>query len=178
MESCIVLFKPRIHLFACTHPSVSNSLDCNDWLAYKHQFTALCSNTYGLWFLVLYKHHFPPCVSNMSRLWILVAHTHKYPALCLKHVWIMVPCRCARICLRLLWSNTWIVAPCCVQAPVSTRVSNTFFGSWSVYFISLRPFVSNTFDFRFLFVYTPAHTKMRTPELENSLHRVGLRFHC
>ena len=45
MESSVVLFKPRIHLFACTHPSVSNSLDCNDWLAYKHQSTALCSTT-------------------------------------------------------------------------------------------------------------------------------------
>ena len=38
MESSVVLFKPRIHLFACTHLPVSNSLDCNDWLAYKHQF--------------------------------------------------------------------------------------------------------------------------------------------
>ena len=50
----VVLYfsKPRIHLFACTHHSVSNSLVCNDWLAYKHQSTALCSNTVGLWFLV------------------------------------------------------------------------------------------------------------------------------
>ena len=29
MESSVVLFKPRIHLFACTLPSVSNSCDCN-----------------------------------------------------------------------------------------------------------------------------------------------------
>ena len=36
MECSVVLFKPRIHLFACTLPSVSNSLDCNYWLAYKH----------------------------------------------------------------------------------------------------------------------------------------------
>ena len=27
MESSVVLFLPRIHLFACTHPSVSNTLD-------------------------------------------------------------------------------------------------------------------------------------------------------
>ena len=40
MESSVVLFKPRIHLFACTHPSVSYSLVCNDWLSYKHQSTA------------------------------------------------------------------------------------------------------------------------------------------
>ena len=73
MEGCVVLFKPRIHLFACTHPSVSNTLACNDWLVHKHQSTALCSNTFGLWFLVVYK--------------------HQSPALCFKHVWIMVPCR-------------------------------------------------------------------------------------
>ena len=30
MESSVVLFKPRIHLFACTHPSVSNAFDWND----------------------------------------------------------------------------------------------------------------------------------------------------
>ena len=41
MESSVALFKPRIHLFACTHPSVSISLVCNDWLAYTHQSTAL-----------------------------------------------------------------------------------------------------------------------------------------
>ena len=45
MESSVVFFKPRIHLFACTHPSVSNWWDCNDWSAYKHQPTALCSTT-------------------------------------------------------------------------------------------------------------------------------------
>ena len=52
MESSVVLFKPRIHLFACTHPSVSNSLDCNDWLAYKHLSTARVSNMFRLWILV------------------------------------------------------------------------------------------------------------------------------
>ena len=72
MEISVVLFTPRIHLFACTHPSVSNTLDCNDWLVYNHQSTALCSNTFGLWFLVVHKHQSPPCVSNMSGLWILV----------------------------------------------------------------------------------------------------------
>ena len=47
MESRVVFFKPRIHLFECTHLSVSISLVCNDWLAYKfvstcdHQSTAL-----------------------------------------------------------------------------------------------------------------------------------------
>ena len=51
-------------------------------------------------------------------------------------------------------------------------------GSLSVYVISLQPFVSNTFDYGFLFVYPPAHTKMKVapdwrrfyikPELQNS----------
>ena len=41
-----------------------------------------------------------------------------------------------------------------------------------VSYISLQPFVSNTFDCGFLFVYPPAHTKMKvTPELEKILHR-------
>ena len=38
--------------------------------------------------------------------------------------------------------------------------------------ISLQPFVSNTFDYGCLFVYPPAHTRMKvTPELERILHR-------
>ena len=32
MERSVVLFKQRIHLFACTHPSVSNAFDWNDRL--------------------------------------------------------------------------------------------------------------------------------------------------
>ena len=34
--------KPRIHLFACTHPSVSYTLDCNALFVYKHRSTAMC----------------------------------------------------------------------------------------------------------------------------------------
>ena len=68
----------------------------------------------------------------------------------------MVPCLCTSICLRSpLIKHVWIGALCCVQASVSTRVSNTFCGSWSVYIISLQPFVSNTFGFGFSFVYPP-----------------------
>ena len=52
MESCVVLFNKRIHLFACNHPSVSNTCDCNDWFVHKHRSTALRSNTFGWWFLV------------------------------------------------------------------------------------------------------------------------------
>ena len=158
MESSVVLFKPRIHLFACAHPSVSNTLDCNDWLVFRHQSTTLCSNTFGLWFLVVYKHQSPPCVSNMSRLSILVAHTHQYPALCLKHAWIMVPCLCASISLQpfvqtrldcgsllhtRIVSNTfgwWILVY--VHASVSSTVFQTRldYGSVSVYKHLSRPF--------------------------------------
>ena len=35
--------------------------------------------------------------------------------------------------------HVWIGEPCCVQASVSTHVSNTFCGSWSVYIISIQP---------------------------------------
>ena len=71
----------------------------------------------------------------------LFAYTHQSPALCFKHVWIMVLRLCTSICLRSpLIKHVWIGAPCCVQASVSTRVSNTFCGSWSVYIISLQLF--------------------------------------
>ena len=100
---CCAVQKQRVHLFACTHPSVSNTLDCTDWLVCKHQSTALCSNTFVLWFLVVYRHQSPPCVSNTFGLWILVCvhtsvsslvfqtrldygylsvYTHQTPALC------------------------------------------------------------------------------------------------
>ena len=66
--------------------------------------------------------------------------------------------------------------PCCIQASFQTRVDcGSLFAykhqSPALCFkhvvlclctrISLQPFVSNTFDFGFLFVYPPAHTKMR-----------------
>ena len=57
MESSVVLFKPRIHLFACTHPTVSNSLVCHDWLAYKHLIYSPLFNygplTKHVWIVVL-----------------------------------------------------------------------------------------------------------------------------
>ena len=111
MESSVVLFKPRIHLFACNHPPVSNTLDYNDWLAYKHQSTALCSNTFGVWFRVVYKQQSPP----MPRLWVLVAHTHKYPALCSKHVWIMVRVGVQTSVYSPSIKHIWIVVPCCIK---------------------------------------------------------------
>ena len=106
---------------------------------------------------LLYQETFQTCVDCGP----LFAYTHRLHP-CVSNVWFMVPCLCASICLRPpLIKHVWIWAPCCVQASVSTRVSNTFCGSWSVFILSLHPFVSNTFDFGFLFVYPPAHTKMR-----------------
>ena len=87
MESCVVLFNPCIHLFACTHPSVSNTFDCNALFVYKHQSTALCSNTFDCDALFVYK--------------------HQSPALCSKHVWIVVPCLCTSISLQPCVSNTF-----------------------------------------------------------------------
>ena len=72
MESSVVLFTPRIHLFACAHPSVSISLDCNDWLAYKHPSTALWSNTFGWWFLVCVQAWVYCSCSNTFGLWFFV----------------------------------------------------------------------------------------------------------
>ena len=46
------------------------------------------------------------------------------------------------------------------EIPAESAV-HTFCGSWSVHIICLQPFVSNMFEFGFLFVYPPAHTKMR-----------------
>ena len=68
MESSVVLFKPRIHLFACTHPSVSISLVCNDWLAYKHQSTALSQTRLECGSLSAYMHQFPAlCFNHVLR---------------------------------------------------------------------------------------------------------------
>ena len=80
MESRVVLFKPRIHLFACTHPSVSISLDCYDWLAYKHQSTARFQTRLdrgsSLYTSISFHLVFQICLDSGS----LSAHTHLYPA--------------------------------------------------------------------------------------------------
>ena len=123
MECSVVLFKPRIHLFACTHPSVSNSLDCNDWLAYKHQSRALCSNTL---FLAVYKHQSPLCVSNMCGLWLLVCVYASVSSLSFKHVWMVIPCLSTSLSLLPCVSNTfgfWSLV--CVHAPVNRPLFQT-----------------------------------------------------
>ena len=111
MENSVVLFKPRIHLFVCSYPCVSNSLVRDDWLMYKHQSTALVqtrldrgsllftsivstcvSNTFGMWILVCVH----ASVSNtafQTRLdfgSLLCTSISLHP--CLEHVLIMVAC--------------------------------------------------------------------------------------
>ena len=123
MESSVVLFKPRIHLFACTHPSVSNSLDCNDWLAYKHQSTARVQTRLDcgslLYTSISFHHVFQTCldcgsllrtrisiqlcVKNAFGLWFRVCvQASVYSPVFqtrFKHVWTVVPCLCTSICL-------------------------------------------------------------------------------
>ena len=105
MECSVVLFKPRIHLFACTHPSVTNSL--------------VVSKPFELWILVAYTHQSPawsfkhvwiriPCLStnislqpchqspvlcsNTFEFWFLSVYMHLSTALCFKHgcLWLLV----------------------------------------------------------------------------------------
>ena len=86
---------------------------------------------------------------------VLFVYKHQSTALCFKHVWIVVPCFVYKHqSPALCFLHVWIVGPCLCTC------------------ISLQPFVSNTFDFGFLVVYPPAHTKMKvTPELQKILHR-------
>ena len=141
MESSVVLFKPCIHLFACTHPSVSISLDRNDWLAYKHQSIARVQTRLDCGSLLL-QTSFPPCVSNMSRLWTLVRASASVSSSVFEHVWITVLCLSATITLQpfdqtrldcgSLFTNpclkhVWNVDPC-LRTRISFQhcVSNTY----------------------------------------------------
>ena len=72
MESSVVLFKLRIHLFARTHLSVSNSLVCNDWLA-VHASVYSC-----------YKHRIHPVFQTRLECGSWSAYTHQS----FKHVWL------------------------------------------------------------------------------------------
>ena len=129
MESSVVLFNPRIHLFACTHPSVSNSLDCNDWLAYKHQSTSLCPNT---WFFAVYKHQFPLCVSNMFGLWLLVCVHAPVSSLSVKHAWMVIPGSSTSISLlpvfpTRLFKHGWSMVLClCTHIRFQSCVQTRF----------------------------------------------------
>ena len=119
MEYSVVLFKPRIHLFACTLPSVSSSLDCVDWFAKMHQSTSLCPNT---WFLAVYKHQSPLCVSNMFGLWLLVCVHASVSILFFKHVWIMVPCLCTHIRFQSCVQNRLVGGCLSVYTHLSTAL--------------------------------------------------------
>ena len=141
MECSVVLFKPRINMFACTHPSVSNSLDCNDWLAYKHQSTA-CVQTrldYGSLLSSSISFHpvfQKPCVSNTFELWILVC-VHASVSSLVKPVWMGIPCLSISISLQLC------------QTPV--QCSNSF-GLWLLVLVHASV-NSLLFQTRFFFVF-------------------------
>ena len=111
MECGVALFKPRIHLFACTHPSVSNSLDCNDWFAYKHQLPAL-SKPFELWILV--------CVhASVSQPGLSNTFGWGFP--CLPIIVCLQPCVSPVLC-----SNTfgfWFLF--CVHAPITSPLFQT-----------------------------------------------------
>ena len=129
MESSVVLFKPRIDLFACTHPSVSNSLDCNDWLVKKHQSTARVQTRLDcgslLYTSISFHLVFQTCLDCGS----LSAHTHQYPALC-PNTFGLWFCVCVQASVYSpLTKHVWIVVPYCLQASSPPCVSNTF-GMW------------------------------------------------
>ena len=124
MESSVVLFKQRIHLFACTRPSVSSSLDCNDWLAFSRQSPACLSNTFLMVVIVcvqesenasvkslLFKHVVPCCIQA------------SFSTLCFKHIWIVIPCLNSRISLQPCVSNTFglRLLVCLPSRPHQTR---------------------------------------------------------
>ena len=89
MEISVVLC---IHLFACTLPSVSISLVCNDWLAYKHRLH--------------------PVFQTRLECGSLSAHTHQSPALCVSSTVFQTrldygPCLGTSISLLFPWSNSF-----------------------------------------------------------------------
>ena len=109
MESSVVFFKPRIHLFACIHLSVSISLDCMTGWRTSISLQPLF-NTFGQWFLVEYKYHFPPsvstcpvggslfgrsiqlCVENTCGSWFRVAVQASVHSPWIEHIWNVVSC--------------------------------------------------------------------------------------
>ena len=134
MESSVVFFKPRIHLFACIHPSDSISLVCNDWLAYKHQSTALVQARGSLLYTSISLHPvFQTCLD-----WVyLFAYTHQSPALSFKRVWMVI-----------------------LQVSISSPVFQIRldYGYLSVYTHLTPTLCSNTFELRFFVCVTHPST--------------------
>ena len=116
MESSVVLFKPCIHLFACSHHSFSNSLDRNDWLAYKHQSTARVQTRLDCGSLLFTSISFHLVCQTCLDCGSLSAHTHQYPALC-SNTFGLRFCVCVQTSVYSpLTKHVWIVVPCCLQA--------------------------------------------------------------
>ena len=108
-ESSVVLFKPCIHLFACTRPSVSNSVDRNDWLAYQHQSTAREQTRLDCGSFLCTSISFHPVFQTCLDCGSLSAHTHQYPALC-SNTFGFRPCVCVQTsACSPLTKHVWIV---------------------------------------------------------------------
>ena len=167
MVSSVVLFKPRIRLFACTHPSVSNSLDRNEWLAYKHQSTARVQTHLEFGSLLYASISFHPvfqtyldcgsCLRTLIsiQLYVLTRLDYGFVSVCIsRQPFDQTRLDCGSCCLRASSSpcvlNTfgmWILV--CVHASVSCTV---FKHVWVMVpclgtSICLLPPWSNTFGF-------------------------------
>ena len=97
MECSVVLFKPRIHLFACTHTSVSNSL--------------VVSKPFELWVLVAYTHQSPAWSFKHVWLGISCLSTRISLQSCVQTRLDSGSCLCTRTCQQPFVSNT-VVCGC------------------------------------------------------------------
>ena len=169
--------------------SVSNSLDCNDWLAYKHQSTALCVQTRGS--LLYTSIGLLPCVSKPFELWILVCvhasvsslvfqtrldgdslfvFQHQSPALCFSSPVFQTRLICGSLSVYTHPSTAlcfkhfclWLLV--CLQASV---LSQNGYGRGQT-----ETPLREEWGFVSLQIYPPAHTKMKmTPKPEKIFKR-------
>ena len=114
MESSVVLFKPRIHLFACTH-----------WIVMTGWCTSISLQPFvqtrgSLLYTSISLHPvFQTCLDCGD----LFAYTHQSTALSFKHVWMVIHCSSTSISLWPCVSSTfaiWLLV--CVRASDSSPV--------------------------------------------------------
>ena len=132
----------RASIFRGNHPSVSNSLDCNDWAAYKHHSIA-CGQTR---------------LDNGSLLFASISfHLVFQHALCCIYLQLSVETylECFPCCIKKRFKHPWIVDPCLRTRIVSIPQFQTLdCGSVSVY-MHLSPvhLCSNTVESGHLVVH-------------------------
>ena len=131
MVSSVVLFKPRIHLLACTHPSVSNTLGRRTSASLQPFVQTRLD-----WILVCAHSSVSiPVFQTRLDYGSVSVYKHLPTAPLIKHVWIVVPCLRTRISLHPVFQ---------------TRLDC---GSLSAYTHQSPARCSNTFDYGCLFVY-------------------------